>query len=88
MTSLVSVYVIVTAFVFLMLSGEESESVRSKIGLAMALPLAYLLMYILTAVEFAALVKSLSQSRQLIRREMEKSSWEHVERSGEPVSVI
>ena len=88
LTSMVSVYVIVTAFVFLMLSGEESEPVRSKIGLAIALPLAYILMYILTAVEFAALIKSIAQSKQLFRREMVESSWEHVERSGEPVSVI
>lgn len=87
-TSMVSVYVIVTAFVFLMLSGEESESVRSKIGLAMVLPLAYFLMYVLTAVEFAALIKSIRQSKQLFRREMAESSWEHVERSGESVSVI
>lgn len=81
-TSLISVYIIVTGFVVLMVTGEDSETTRSKIELATALPLAYVLMYILTAVEFAALVSSIRQSRQLFRREMRSSSWEHVERSG------
>lgn len=86
-TSLISVYIIVTGFVFLMLTGEDSESTRSKVVLSSALPLAYVLMYILTAVEFAALVSSIRQSRQLFRREMHSSSWEHVERSGGSVTI-
>jgi hypothetical protein len=45
-------------------------------------------MYILTAVEFAALVSSIKKSGQLFRREMHKSSWEHVERSGGSVTVV
>lgn len=88
LTSLISVYAIVSAFVFLMVSGEETETTKAKIGLALALPLAYVLMYILTAVEFAALLKSLKQSKQLVNREMAESSWEHVERSGQPVSIV
>lgn len=87
LTSMISVYLIVTAFVFLMVSGEESESTKAKMGLALVLPTVYVLMYILTAVEFAALIQSVRKTRQLIRREMHKSSWEHVERSGEPVSL-
>lgn len=86
-TSLISVYIIVTGFVFLMLTGEDSETTRSKIVLSTALPLAYVLMYILTAVEFAALVSSIRKSRQLFRREMHSSSWEHVERSGGSVTI-
>lgn len=86
-TSLISVYIIVTGFVFLMLTGEDSETTRSKIVLSAALPLAYVLMYILTAVEFAALVSSIRKSRQLFRREMHSSSWEHVERSGGSVVI-
>ena len=87
LTSLLSVYVIVTSFILLILLGEESERFRVKLGLALLLPLTYLLMYILTAVEFLALIKSARKSRQLFKREMHKSSWEHVERSGEPVSL-
>ena len=86
-TSLISVYIIVTGFVFLMLTGEDSETTRSKIVLSAALPLAYVLMYILTAVEFAALVSSIRKSRQLFLREIHSSSWEHVERSGGSVTI-
>lgn len=86
-TSLLSVYIIVTSFIFLILLGEESESVRAKLGLALMLPLTYLLMYILTAVEFAALIKSARQLRELLKRQQLESSWEHVERSGGAVSI-
>lgn len=86
-TSILSVYVIVTSFVFLMLLGEETETTKTKLSLAVALPATYILMYILTAVEFVALAQSIAKSRQLWRREMEHSSWEHVERSGQPVSL-
>lgn len=87
LTSMISVYIIVTAFVFFMLAGEETESVRSKLALALSLPLAYVLMYILTAAEFAALAQSLRRHRQLLGRHMERSSWDHVERSGGTVAV-
>ena len=87
MTSMVSVYVIVTAFVFLMISGEETETYKTKLGLALVLPLAYVLMYILTAVEFAALVQSIRKSRALFGRRQTEVSWEHVERSGKPVTL-
>ncbi len=86
-TSLVSVYAIVTAFVFLMVSGEETESWRAKLQLVLLLPAVYFLMYILTAVEFAALVQSLRNIRKLLNRDMERASWDHVERSGENISI-
>ncbi len=88
MTSLASVYVIVTSFVFLMVLGEESETLRAKIGLSLLLPFVYLMMYALTAVEFTALIKSMLQLRQLLSRKMTESSWEHVERSGKAVSTL
>ncbi len=87
LSSMLSVYIIVTAFVFLMLLGEETESTRTKLILAAALPATYLLMYILTAAEFAALVQSIRNRKQLFARTMEHASWEHVERSGKPVTL-
>jgi cellulose synthase/poly-beta-1,6-N-acetylglucosamine synthase-like glycosyltransferase len=87
LTSMISVYAIVTGFVFLMLLGEETETTRTKFALAVALPATYVLMYILTAAEFAALVQSVRNRKQLFARTMEHSSWEHVERSGKPVSL-
>ncbi|HET7302774.1 MAG TPA: glycosyltransferase [Candidatus Saccharimonadales bacterium] len=86
-TSLLSVYIIVTSFVFLMLLGEDTETTKTKLTLAAALPATYILMYILTAVEFAALAQSIVKGRQLFRREVQHASWEHVDRSGQPVSL-
>lgn len=82
MTSLISVYVIVTSFVLLMLLGEATETFLTKLSLALALPFLYFLMYILAAVEFIALVQSLGRARLLLGNAQEASSWEHVERSG------
>lgn len=86
-TSMVSVYVIVTAFVFLMVSGEETETFKTKLCLVACLPAVYVLMYILTAVEFAALAQSLRNSRALFGAQHMETSWEHVERSGKPVNI-
>jgi biofilm PGA synthesis N-glycosyltransferase PgaC len=86
-TSLISVYVIVSTFVFLMLLGEDTETTRTKLSLSAILPFAYFLMYILAAVEFAALIKSFMRHKQLLGNVVEKSSWEHVERSGKDISV-
>lgn len=86
-TSLISVYLIVTIFVLLMVSGENSESWRAKMQLVYMLPVVYFMMYALTAVEFAALMKSFANRRQLFRREMHSASWDHVERSGHDVRI-
>lgn len=80
--SLLWVYAIVSCFVFLMLMGETSESWRSRLALSPALPLAYFFMYILTAVEFLALIKSMTNFKQLLDNVPHGGSWEHVERSG------
>jgi biofilm PGA synthesis N-glycosyltransferase PgaC len=86
-TSLLSVYVIVSAFIFLMLLGENTETTKTKLSLSCILPLAYIFMYILAAVEFLALIKSIQRHKQLFGNVIEKSSWEHVERSGEEISI-
>lgn len=86
--SLLWVYGIVTSFVFLVLLGEPTESRRMKISLALGLPLVYILMYVLTVVEFAALFKSLIQVKSLHDSSIEHGSWQHVERHSGPVSII
>jgi poly-beta-1,6-N-acetyl-D-glucosamine synthase len=86
-TSMVSVYAVVTAFVFLMVSGEETETYKTKLCLIACLPAVYILMYILTAVEFAALVQSLRASRALFGAQQSEVSWDHVERSGKPIVI-
>lgn len=86
LTSLISVYLIVTAFVFIIVMGEESEPLLAKVSLALALPFLYGLMYILSAVEFIALLQSLRRLRQLFERKATSSRWEHVERAGGSVA--
>jgi len=87
LSSLFSVYCIVTTFVFLMILGEESEAWHSKVLMSFILPAVYFMMYVLTFVEFAALIKSIKQSKKLFDGKTYEGSWEHVERSGEPVTV-
>lgn len=84
-SSMFSVYLIVSSFIFLILLGDDSERTRTKLLLATALPFMYLLMYLLSAVEFMALIKSIHKSRQLLKRSYGEGKWEHVERSGKPV---
>lgn len=80
-TSLISVYCIVTAFVSLVVLGEGTESWHEKLKLAVILPFLYLWLYILTLVEFLALIQSIRKSREITRPE-QSVSWEHVERLG------
>lgn len=84
-SSLLSVYLIVTGFIFLLLLGEHTEKLWMKVTLAMFLPFIYFLMYILSVVELVALLQSIKKVKPLLKREQEKSSWEHVERTGESV---
>lgn len=86
-TSMLWVYGIVTTYVLFIILGEGSETFFKKIRLSPALPLTYVLMYVLTVVEFAALLKSIGGSRALIRQQQAKNSWEHVERSGGQVII-
>lgn len=86
-SSLLSVYIIVTTFIFLMLLGEQSEKNLTKLWLSLVLPVAYFLMYILTIVEFAALAGSIKRVKKLINREDTNSTWEHVERTSKPVTL-
>jgi len=87
LTSMISVYVIVSAFVYAMVSSESTETWHSKLRLTLMLPLVYFLMYILTAVEFAALIQSLRRAPGLLKPMQESSAWEHVERQGGTVAI-
>lgn len=86
-TSMVSVYVIVSSFIFLILLGEETETLKAKLLLSFVLPVAYFLMYILAVVEFLALIKSMIMSKEIFHRNSMQSTWEHVERSGADVVI-
>ncbi len=87
MSSLLIVYIIVTSFIFLLLLGEQTEKSYTKIILAAMLPFVYFLMYILSLVEFIALFQSIKDSKKLNKNGAGQASWEHVERSGKPVTL-
>ncbi len=86
-SSMLSVYCIISSFVFLMLLGEDSESWRSKGFMSIVLPVVYFLMYILTAVELIALLQSMRQLKKLFDHQVYAGSWKHVERSGKLVTL-
>jgi poly-beta-1,6-N-acetyl-D-glucosamine synthase len=86
-TSMLWVYGIVTAFVFFMVLGEDTETPSAKLLLILCLPLVYGLMYILTVVEFTALIKSIRNIKNLHNKKAEQGSWQHVERSGAAVTL-
>lgn len=86
-TSMLSVYIIVSSFIFLILLGEDTETFRAKALISVVLPVAYFLMYILAVVEFVALVKSIFMSKKVFKRDKMESAWEHVERSGANVVI-
>ena len=86
-TSMLSVYLIVSGFVFLMMMGENTETFKTKLAMSLAIPFSYFLMYILAAVEFLALFKSIAKSKQLISGATERTSWQHVERSSKAIAI-
>ncbi len=86
-SSLMIVYGIVSSFVFLILLGENTETVRAKLLISVALPAAYFLMYILAVVELIALLQSFTNSKKIFHRSSMQSTWEHVERSGVNVAM-
>lgn len=88
-TSLLIVYGIVTTYIFFMLLGEDSETLKTKFSLSLVIPAMYFVLYILTLVELLALIKSIARSKQLFAKNQQKEvSWEHVERSGKPISIM
>ncbi|MDQ3094313.1 MAG: glycosyltransferase, partial [bacterium] len=80
--SLLGVYIIITAYISLNIITENTETFKSKISLIPGIPAAYVLMYLVTIVEFYALIKSLIKIPKLLKPGKEKPTWEHVERAG------
>jgi cellulose synthase/poly-beta-1,6-N-acetylglucosamine synthase-like glycosyltransferase len=82
LSSLLWVYAIVSAFVLLLVLGEDTEPWPAKLLLFVYMPLVYLLMYVLTAVEFLALLKSIRNIKNLRNKRTQHGAWQHVERKG------
>jgi cellulose synthase/poly-beta-1,6-N-acetylglucosamine synthase-like glycosyltransferase len=79
--TLTSVYLTTTFYVMWNIWTDESESKRSKWRLMPLSLVQYPLFFILTAVEYAALVKCLARLHQL-RSSLGHGTWEHVARAG------
>lgn len=84
--SLLTVYLVVTGYIFLNVMGEPSETFRSKLRLSLWAPVMYIVLYILLIVEFAALLQSIYKAQQLRSGEKD-TTWQHVERAGAVVKL-
>jgi biofilm PGA synthesis N-glycosyltransferase PgaC len=80
-STLLSAYIVLTTYLLINLYAEETESWKTKIKLTPFAFLQYPLAFALSAAEYAALIKSLLKTRQLLTR-VGGSSWTHVTRSG------
>lgn len=86
LTTLVSAYLVMTIYLILNVVAEETETWQSKLRLALLAPFQYPLFFVLTAVEYAASIKTLVRLPKLWRGD-QSSTWKHVDRSGHEVAV-
>lgn len=83
--TLLTAYTVTTVYIAGNIIAEDSESVRSRLKLLLLVPFQYPLFFILSAVEYVALMRSLAGLRQLIAGGGDVR-WQHVDRSAKPVS--
>jgi len=87
LTGILTVYLTVTFFNFVNVVADDSESARGKMRLLAIVPIAYPLLLVMSYVDFIALMKSLRKLPDLVKGRSQGSHWQHVERSGKPVSL-
>lgn len=78
--TLLSAFVVVGTYITLNVLAEDTIPWRRRIFLAFIAPTMYGLFYILSYVEYVALLKSYSRARELVRKERAHCSWDHVSR--------
>jgi biofilm PGA synthesis N-glycosyltransferase PgaC len=83
LSTLLSVYLVTSTYIGLNILFDDSETTGSKLRLLPLTLIQYPLFFILSAVEYAALIKSLARIHQL-RSSLGHGSWEHVARAGAP----
>jgi poly-beta-1,6-N-acetyl-D-glucosamine synthase len=81
-TTLLSAYLVTTIYLALHVIADETESPRMKLKLLPLAPFQYPLFFILSFVEYVALVKSLARLH-VLRSSLGHSTWDHVARSGQ-----
>lgn len=73
---------VITAYIAINILGEETISWRKKVPLLLLAPLMYFLFYVLSFVEYVALIKSLIHFHNIPRSiRQHQQRWTHVERS-------
>ncbi len=84
--TLVTAISVVSAYMMLNVLSEDTLAFRDKWKLVLLAPTMYVFFYLLSYVEYVALIKSIFNSRQIYRSitdaDAEVCHWEHVERSG------
>lgn len=86
--TLLSALIVISAYIIFNIASTAHLSVKEKIRLSILAPSMYLLLYILTIVEYAALIKSIIQLPNLKKSiSKDKVTWASPERSGAAQSV-
>ncbi len=82
--TLLSAWIVVSSYLALNVLAEETISIRQRLKLSLFAPLMYFTFYLLSFVEYIALIKSLSRIFTLPSSVKSKvCNWQHVERSGQ-----
>ena len=86
--SLLGVFSFLAFYVILAIVSDEHLSHKERIYFIIFAPLSYFFFFIISLVEYAALVKSIIRYKGIIyAREIGKCGWEHVDRIGSSLSV-
>jgi poly-beta-1,6-N-acetyl-D-glucosamine synthase len=78
--TIISAWIVISSYVMLNIFAEDTITLGNKIKLAAFAPFIYIFFYILSFVEYVALIKSLTRLHQLKQSLNEASSWVPVQR--------
>lgn len=84
--TIMSAYIVTTLYIMLNVLGEDSETLGTRLKLLPLALIQYPLLFVLSAVEYSALMLSIAKSRQLFRGGGD-SRWQHVDRTGQPAVI-
>ncbi len=85
--TLLTAFVVISAYISINILAEDTIKLKDKVLMILLAPTMYFLFYILSFVEYVALIKTLVNLKDLKKSlALNKASWQHVERSGTQVS--
>lgn len=80
-STIVGAFAVNGLYVFFNVIAEDTIPLREKIKLAIMAPSMYFFFYILSFIEYVALIKSYLRAKELIKKTNNNCHWEHVERA-------